>query len=66
MIEYQPYLQLIINAFFTGIGVSLGSYFTTRMIIKQLEEEKKGEIKKIREAVSEKSEESSNEFEYRN
>ena len=65
MIEYQPYLQLIINAFFTGIGVSLGSYFTTKMIIKQLEEEKQQEIKKIKK-VEKTEEEEPNGFEYRN
>jgi len=37
----QDYMSIIINAFCTGIGVSLGSYFTNKMLIKQIEKEKK-------------------------
>jgi hypothetical protein len=35
------YLSIIVNAFCTGIGVSLGSYFTNRMLLKHITEEKK-------------------------
>ena len=33
----NPYFQSIINALFVGIGSGLGSYFSTRYLIKNFE-----------------------------
>ena len=37
MIETSTYLTLIITAFCTGIGASLGAFLTNRVFIKHLE-----------------------------